>query len=266
MKEQDYELIHRFIDNEDLTEDEINLFKDKYTNDPDFKNEVILLTEAEISLRATGKMKIPELNKALAEEAHVKIIKPKFWKNLKKLSKTLAETFPGTINMPALQKNLRLLSYNAAASIVIFLCAGMGLRYAILTPQVLNQGGLLVSPQGEQTSNFSDLLKKIDSDKQAWIETLNEGEKFEFAFYCQKNKRYSEAIYTFERYIEKINSTSKAYYICEYNLGLCYYENGQPDKAKAILTKIANDDKNPLKKESRKELRRERFIRFLLRR
>jgi pentatricopeptide repeat protein len=226
MKIHDQELINKFIEQE-LSEGEIGIFKEKYAHDPEFKEAVNLQSQAHISMKALAKMYLGE------SEVEQKVV-PKDRMILRQVLKY-------------------------AAIIVPFLFIG-GAAERIIHPPAVDPIGLIASVEkgispGE-AKEYTLLLDEIDGYMESRIDTLkNNIEKYyDFASYCMKTRRFNEAIYVFKRMLD---SNVVGYQEdCEWNLGVCYLNLGEKVEAKSYFQQIVQNEDHKWQLQAKKVMKR----------
>lgn len=225
MRENDTELINRFLDNE-LNAEEAELFKKRYAEDAEFAQEVNRRSRMHIALDALGRVS----RKTMAEKPF------------------LRRTLPG---MGAGGRRpspwLRILPYAAVA--VVLIAAGAALW--LTGRQGPSPGDLydtyykapdantIPKPRGgTDLTDFSFLLEEIDRGMEAATDTLKTPEEyFYFGVFCMNQERFSEAIYAFS---QLAGSRDRQYHDDgQWYLGLCFLKLNRIDDAVRIFSEIA---------------------------
>lgn len=238
MKENDIELIHKFLDNE-LSEDEARLFKEKYKEDPSFKEEVNSQAQLWISLDAASGIS----RKVITERPHLR----KFLQNRPQKAKEIQ----GPMNMKSFYRYAAIIIPLLAFGIILLMLANpqpsMENLYASYYKAPVNN--LHKGNAEEKTAGFALLLESIDRSSERRIDSLREAsDYFHFGIYCMDNQYFREAIYAFNRLI----SSGEKMYLeeSEWYLGLCYLKTGRKEDALRIFSGIAAANGHKFQSES----------------
>jgi tetratricopeptide (TPR) repeat protein len=241
MKEKDLELIQKFLENE-LSEQEAELFKSLYEHDEEFKKEVNLRSGIYISLAAASRTSL----KALAEDP------------AKRRSPQSHLGQPAPVG-----RNLRM--YLQYAAFVLIMAALGTIIFLIVKPKTGPEelyASYYKSPDtktipkprsGLDLTDFSFLLEKLDRGNAMATDTLQSPEEFfYFGIYCMNQERFTEAIYAFSELIK----TNDRYYKdgSEWYLALCYMRTGKIEEAIRAFTAIASTKGHEYQEESRELL------------
>ena len=157
MKEQDVGLIYRFLNNE-LSGAEVELFKEKYRNDPEFKKEANLMSKISISLDAADRV-----SKKVVTE------RPFLWRFLK-LRSAEAEESPEAHNRQILFRYAAIIIPLLALGTVLVLTLRPGKGYEDLyaayfrIPEEVVVKGI----SEEHPKDFSLLFEKTDTEIEDW--------------------------------------------------------------------------------------------------
>jgi len=241
MKENDPELIQKFLDNE-LNEDEAALFRSKYGADPEFKREVNLRSGIYISLDAASRASL----KALSENPEKR----------RYLSR------PDSRRRSPVRRIRTYLQFAAAAAavlaigIVLFFSLNSKPSYDELFTAYYQPPDKTSIPRprgGIDLNDFSFLIKEIDQGNLSARDTLQTTDEFfYFGIYCMNHQRFDEAIYAFS---ELIKANDRYYQDgSEWYLGLCYLHTGRIEDAIRAFSEIASTRGHEYQEESRELL------------
>jgi hypothetical protein len=212
MNDADVILIEKYLDNE-LTEEELKVFKDKLDKDPEFKSEVNLQSRIHISLQAVSRISL----------------------------KTMAEN-PGLRNFISVRRDNEISEkkqgskvFLKIAAVVIPLIGLGGLIFPFVyekpTPENLYNhyfttppsGSLNKGSTGETTADYSALMNKIDTAVKNQLDSLslqNDEQKYYFAIQCMEKNKFREAAWVLNQIY---NSRTNPYrQESEWYLVLCY--------------------------------------------
>jgi hypothetical protein len=238
MNENNTSLINKFFDNE-LAEEDIALFKSKYSQEPEFKREVNILSKIRISLETASKVsfdtmiKKPDLRHFLAENRKSK-------SNIKK-------------------KNYFIV-YKVAAIFLLLISIGIGVQLMRpdLSPDSLYTRYFQVPETSDNqrfisegaSPDFHQVEMMINKAILLPINTLTDiNDIYLFGVYCMENKRFNEARLTFERIVDNSDNPNRE--DCEWYLGLCYLKTGKIDQSRAIFATISKNKEHKHNKEAR---------------
>jgi hypothetical protein len=233
-------LIEKFLENE-LSEEEVKLFKSQYYSDPEFKKAVNEHSRIYVALKTASR---------LYEQKMTVVSKPE-----EKKVKNLREIWQlsGTV--------LRI-----AAVLILFLLVS-SLMYIFtfqrITVDNFANNGFKNALNKENIKSFSNdnnlisnqVQNRIDNSILESLDELSgEGETFRFGLYSIQNKRFNEAIIALRRVSGGQDRTYREE--SEWLLALCYLKTGDLDKAKATLQSISNSPSHKFQRESGKLLRK----------
>jgi tetratricopeptide (TPR) repeat protein len=225
MNINDITLINKFLDNE-LSEEELQQFKEKYGIDKQFKREVNILSLIHSSL-----LTMPEIRKeTLTTEA--------FLNHLNNKKKRKEESI----------KNRSLTLYRIAAIVIPLIGLG-GLIFPFIYTKPSDENlfakyyakpesqGSAKGISNEKPFDFQELQNKVDKTVNDQINVLNTNEElFSYAIYSMDNKHYNEAIIAFNQVLNSSNNILRP--DSEWYLALCYLKTGNKDKSISILREI----------------------------
>jgi hypothetical protein len=243
MKEIDNNLINKFFDEEyELKPEELQEFKDKYDLVPGFRQAVNDQTQLIAALKAVSN--IDAYNSAVNPEPIEK--------------KPVA---------PVVHIGRDIL--RIAAVFVPLAVLGTFLFYFTASRRTLDSfvaKGIEMTTKTEDYRGFTNrwgskseqLQQQIDN---AILSSLDElvgsEETYYFGIKSAQEKRFNEAIFAFKRVInsgDKIHSQDS-----EWLLALCYVKTGETEKAKSLLSTMANSKSHKYSEESGKMLKKIRF-------
>lgn len=223
MEENDYILISKFLENE-LTEDEVAIFKEKYAHDPDFKKEVNIMSKLYISLDAASRIGKKGVSGKLMEEHGIKEVKGEAQKNLHQLYRYAAVIIP-----------------LIAFGLVWVLTTKSKPEPEELYAQYFKPESEGLSKGGDEKQDFAAVIRTIDRFTETQIDSLGMQKLFIFGIYCMEHQRYNEAIFAFHHLIES-NIKGETREDCDWFLGLCYLQTGNKKKAEEYFSTISSID------------------------